>query len=43
MTRAADPALLQAYLALEARLPRPLADYERMLDELSEALRRTLG
>ena len=37
-TRAADPALLEAYLALEERLPRPLRDYERMLDELNEAL-----
>jgi DNA-binding MarR family transcriptional regulator len=37
-TRAADPALLEAYLALEERLPRPLHDYERMLDELNEAL-----
>ena len=43
MTRAADPALLGAYLAVEARLPRPLAEYERMLDELAEALRGTLG
>lgn len=43
MTRAADPALLEAYVALEARLPRPLADYERMLDELSDALKATLG
>ena len=42
MTRAADPALLQAYLALEARLPRPLAEYEGMLDELSDALAGTL-
>ena len=38
MTKAADPALLEAYLAVEARLPRPLAEYERMLDELIEAL-----
>jgi len=36
--RAADPALLEAYVALEERLPRPLRDYERMLDELNEAL-----
>ena len=42
MTRSADPALLDAYLAVEARLPRPLSEYERMLDELSEALRGTL-
>jgi len=43
MTRAADPALLEAYLAVEALLPRPLGEYERMLDELAEALRGTLG
>jgi DNA-binding MarR family transcriptional regulator len=36
--RAADPALLQAYVALEERLPRALRDYELMLDELNEAL-----
>ena len=36
--RAADPALLVAYVALEERLPRPLRDYELMLDELNEAL-----
>jgi DNA-binding MarR family transcriptional regulator len=42
MTRAADPALLEAYTAVESRLPRPRAEYERMLDELSEALRGTL-
>ena len=42
MTRAADPALLEAYLALEARLPRPLAEYERMLDELTDALEGAL-
>jgi DNA-binding MarR family transcriptional regulator len=36
--RAADPALLEAYVALEERLPRPLRDYELMLDELNEAL-----
>ena len=27
-----------AYVALEERLPRPLRDYEVMLDELNEAL-----
>ena len=36
--RAADPALLVAYVALEGRLPRPLREYEVMLDELNEAL-----
>jgi DNA-binding MarR family transcriptional regulator len=36
--RAADPALLEAYLALEARLERPLAEYERTLAELNRAL-----
>ena len=43
MTKAADPALLEAYLAVEARLPRPLAEYERMLDELNDALKNALG
>src|SRR5215213_7645885 len=38
VTRAADPALLEAYEALERRLPRPLAEYERVLDELNAAL-----
>ena len=42
MTRAADPALLDAYEALERRLPRPLGDYEQMLDELNEALNGVL-
>src|SRR5690242_19556268 len=37
LTTAADPALLDAYRAVEARLPRPLAEYERMVDELNEA------
>ena len=40
--QAADPALLEAYLALEARLERPLAEYERTLDELNEALAHVL-
>jgi DNA-binding MarR family transcriptional regulator len=43
MTRAADPALLEAYLALEDRLPRPLHEYEQMLDEVNEALQGVLG
>jgi DNA-binding MarR family transcriptional regulator len=38
VTRAADPALLEAYVALERRLPRPLGEYEQMLDELNAAL-----
>jgi len=38
LTRAADPALLEAYLALEERLPRPLDEYEQMLAELIVAL-----
>lgn len=41
--RAADPALLEAYVALEERLPRPLRDYELMLDELNEALEGVRG
>jgi DNA-binding MarR family transcriptional regulator len=36
--RAADPALLDAYLAVEERLPRPLAEYEELLDELTDVL-----
>jgi DNA-binding MarR family transcriptional regulator len=35
---AADPALLRAYLAVERRLPRPLEDYQEMMDEVIEAL-----
>jgi DNA-binding MarR family transcriptional regulator len=38
LARAADPALLTAYLALERRLPRPPAEYEQRLDELRDAL-----
>ena len=38
MTEAADPALAAAYDAVESRLPRPLAEYERMAHELNEAL-----
>jgi DNA-binding MarR family transcriptional regulator len=34
----AEPALLEAYLALEGRLSRPLGEYEAMLDELAAAL-----
>jgi DNA-binding MarR family transcriptional regulator len=40
---AADPALLEAYLALEERLQRPREEYERMLDELNEGLEGTLA
>ena len=38
MIEAADPALLRAYLAVERRLPRPLDDYQQVLDEIIEAL-----
>ncbi len=39
----ADPALLQAYAAVERRLPRQLDDYQRMLDEVIEALAGALN
>jgi DNA-binding MarR family transcriptional regulator len=39
---AADPALLEAYLALERHLPRSRAEYEQMLDELNDALEHAL-
>ena len=42
VTDAASPALLEAYRALEQRLPRPLEEYELMLDELSDALQEAL-
>ena len=42
VTRAADPALLEAYLALEQRLRLPLEQYELMLDELNDALQGAL-
>jgi DNA-binding MarR family transcriptional regulator len=42
VTVAADPALLEAYLALERHLPRPRAEYEQMLAELNEALEHAL-
>lgn len=38
----ADPVLLDAYLALEARLPRPRTEYEQILAELNEALSHAL-
>ena len=40
---AADPALLRAYLAVERRLPRPLEDYQQMMDEVIEALAGALN
>jgi DNA-binding MarR family transcriptional regulator len=40
---AAGDALLDAYLALEKRLPRPLQEYEGVLDELNAALEDVLG
>ena len=43
VAHAAGEALHDAYLELERRLPRPRAEYERMLDELNEALQRVLG
>jgi DNA-binding MarR family transcriptional regulator len=43
MTKAADPALARAYDAVEARLPRPLAEYERMVEELNGALAGALA
>jgi len=43
LARAADPALLQAYLALERRLPRLSAEYEQRLDELAAALTAVLA
>jgi DNA-binding MarR family transcriptional regulator len=39
----ADPALLRAYLAVERRLPLPLEDYQRTLDEVIEALAGALN
>lgn len=43
MARAADPALAAAYTTLERLLPRPLADYEAMADELNAALEKALA
>jgi len=42
VAEATGDALLAAYLALERRLPRPLAEYERVLDELNASLELTL-
>ena len=39
---AAGDALLETYLALERHLPRPLAEYERALDELNRSLELVL-
>jgi DNA-binding MarR family transcriptional regulator len=43
LLEAADPALLEAYLALEQRLPRPSAEYEQRLAELDSALAAALA
>ena len=40
---AAGEALRATYLELERRLPRPRSEYERMLDELNEALGAVMG
>lgn len=40
---AADPVLLEAYLALERRLPRSRTDYEQRLGELDAALASMLA
>jgi DNA-binding MarR family transcriptional regulator len=42
MARAADPALAEAYAALEAALPRRLAVYEATVDELNRGLQRVV-
>jgi hypothetical protein len=41
VVEAASDALLDAYVALERRLPRPLSAYERALDELNACLELT--
>ena len=43
LTEAAGETLLDAYVDLEQRLPRPLQEYEHALDELNEALQAVLG
>jgi DNA-binding MarR family transcriptional regulator len=43
LARAADPALLKAYVALERRLPRPRSEYEQRLKELGDALAALLA
>jgi DNA-binding MarR family transcriptional regulator len=42
LARAADPPLLEAYQALERRLPRPRTEYETRLTELADALAAAL-
>jgi DNA-binding MarR family transcriptional regulator len=42
LLRAADPALLEAYLAVERRSDRPLEEYQQTLDALAAVLRDTL-
>jgi DNA-binding MarR family transcriptional regulator len=42
VTQAAGDALHEAYLALESHLPRPREEYERMFDELNDALEEAL-
>jgi DNA-binding MarR family transcriptional regulator len=42
LLRAADPALLDAYVALERHLDRPLEEYQRELDGLAAAFRAAL-
>jgi DNA-binding MarR family transcriptional regulator len=43
LARAAGDALAGAYAALEERLPRPLNEYERLLDEVTEATQDVLA
>jgi DNA-binding MarR family transcriptional regulator len=43
LARAAGEALHAAYLALEERLPRPLDEYQAVLDEITEATQSVLA
>jgi DNA-binding MarR family transcriptional regulator len=43
MARAAGPALAKAYAQLERALPRSLAEYEAIIDELNAGLESTLA
>jgi DNA-binding MarR family transcriptional regulator len=43
LARVTGEALHAAYLALEERLPRPLDEYQRMLDEITEATQGVLA
>jgi DNA-binding MarR family transcriptional regulator len=43
IVREADPALAAAYAGLARRLPRPLAAYEQLIDELNSALEASVG